>query len=88
MRRYHTKAEMNFIPDVGYKKQCIANNYVQYCDYTSPQGYFMEQLRLNPKLLAWIFEDNSLEGRSYLDLDPERYEAFQDFYDSFDVFAE
>ena len=45
MRKYHTKAEMDFIPDVGYKKQCIANNYVLYCDYTSPQGYLMEQLK-------------------------------------------
>lgn len=60
--------------------------YVQHCDYTDPQSYLMEQLELNPKLLAWLFDDNSLIGKSYLALDSERYEAFQDFYNSFDIY--
>ena len=60
--------------------------YTQHCDYTDPQGYLMEQLELNPKLLAWLFDDNSLIGKSHLSLDGERYEAFQDFYSSLDIY--
>ena len=60
--------------------------YNQHCDYTDPQGYLMEQLELNPKLLAWIFDDNSLIGKSYLVLDGERYEAFRDFYNSLNLY--
>ena len=41
----------------------------------------------NPKLLAWLFDDNSLIGKSYLALNGERYEAFQDFYDSLDIYG-
>lgn len=47
----------------------------------------MEQLEANPKLLAWLFDDNSLIGKSYLALNRERYEAFQDFYDSLDIYG-
>ena len=46
----------------------------------------MEQLESNPKLLAWLFDDNSLIGKAYLSLDGERYEAFQDFYSSLDIY--
>ena len=60
--------------------------YMQNCDYTDIQGYLMEQLDLNPKLLAWIFDDNSLIGKSYLSLDNGQYEAFQDFYNSLDIY--
>ena len=60
--------------------------YTQHCDYTDIQGYLMEQLELNPKLLAWLFDDNSLIGKSPLSLDGERYEAFQDFYNSLDIY--
>ena len=59
---------------------------MQNCDYTDIQGYLMEQLDLNPKLLAWIFDDNSLIGKSYLSLDNGQYEAFQDFYNSLDIY--
>lgn len=59
--------------------------YNEHCDYTDIQGYFSEQLELNPKLLAWLFDDNTLFGKSPLSLDGERYEAFQDFYDSLDI---
>lgn len=47
----------------------------------------MEQLEANPKLLAWLFDDNNLIGKSYLALNGERYEAFQDFYDSLDIYG-
>lgn len=42
----------------------------------------MEHLELNPRLLTWSFDDNSLIGKSYLALEVERYEVFQDFYSS------
>lgn len=86
MRRYATKVEIDSIPNVNYKRNHIASMYTQYCDYTDPQGYLMEQLELNPKLLAWLFDDNSLIGKSHLSLDGERYEAFQDFYSSLDIY--
>lgn len=87
MRRYVTQAEMDCIPNVNYKRNHIAQMYVEHCDYTDPQGYLMEQLELNPKLLAWIFDDNSLIGKSYLSLNGEQYEAFRDFYNSFDIYS-
>lgn len=46
----------------------------------------MEQLELNPMLLVGLFDDNSLIGKSPLSLDCERYEAFQDFYSSLDIY--
>ncbi len=46
----------------------------------------MEQLESNPKLLAWLYDDNSLIGKTYLSLDGKRYEAFQDFYSSLDIY--
>lgn len=85
MRRYATQAELDCIPNVNYKRNHIASMYLNNCDYTDPQSYLMEQLELNPKLLAWIFDDNRLIGKSYLALDGERFEAFQDFYSSFDI---
>ena len=87
MRRYATQAELNCIPNVNYKRSHICSMYTQHCDYTDIQGYLMDQLEANPKLLAWIFEDNSLIGKSYLALNGERYEAFQDFYDSLDIYG-
>lgn len=52
MRRYATQAEIDCIPNVNYKRNHICSMYTQHCDYTDPQGYLMEQLELNPKLLA------------------------------------
>lgn len=86
MRRFATQAEMANIPNVSFKRNHICSMYIQHCDYTDPQSYLMEQLELNPKLLAWLFDDNSLIGKSYLALDGERYAAFQDFYNSFDIY--
>lgn len=86
MRRYATEAEINCIPNVNYKRNHICSMYIQYCDYTDLQGYLMEQLELNPKLLAWLFDDNSLIGESYLVLVGERHEAFWDFYNSLDIY--
>lgn len=86
MRKYATQAELDYIPNVNFKRNYICTLYMQNCDYTDIQGYLMEQLDLNPKLLAWIFDDNSLIGKSYLSLDNEQYEAFQDFYNSLDIY--
>ena len=86
MRRYLTQAELDFIPNAQFKKDHICNLYLQYCDYTDIQGYLSEQLELNPQLLAWIFDDDSLIGRTPFALDPNRYEAFQDFYNSLSIF--
>ena len=85
MRRYATEAEMTYITNVNFKRNSICQNYMQYCDYTDLQGYLSEQLDANPKLLAWLFDDNSLIGKSYLALNPARLEAFQDFYNSLDI---
>lgn len=86
MRRYATEAEMAYIPNVNFKRNAICQNYMEYCDYTDIQGYLIEQLDANPKLLAWLFDDNSLIGKSYLALSSERLEAFQDFYNSLDIY--
>lgn len=86
MRRYATEAEMAYIPNVNFKRNAICQNYMQYCNDTDIQGYLCEQLDANPKLLAWLFDDNSLIGKSPLSLSPERYEAFQDFYRSLDIY--
>lgn len=86
MRNFFTDFEKKYIPNVAFKKNTIGNNYVQYCDYTDIQGYLSEQIELNPKLLAWLFDDNSLIGKSPLSLDPGRFEAYQDFYNSFDIY--
>lgn len=53
---------------------------------TDIQTYLEEQLDANPKLLAWLFDDASLIGKSYLSLSSERYEAFQDFYNSLSIY--
>ncbi len=86
MRRYLTQAEINHIPDAQFKKNHICSLYMQHCDYTDIQGYLSEQLSLNPNLLAWIFNDNRLIGKAPEALDPERYEAFEDFYDSLSIY--
>lgn len=86
MRKYATQAELDYIPNVNFKRNHICTLYMQNCDYTDIQGYLMEQLDLNPKLLAWIFDDNSLIGKSYLSLYNGQYEAFQDFYNSLDIY--
>ncbi len=86
MRRYATKAELDYIPNVNYKRNHICSMYLRHCDYTDIQGYLIEQLELNPRLLAWLFDDNYLIGKSYLVLDSGRYEAFQDFYNSLSIY--
>lgn len=88
MRRYATEAEMAYIPNANFKRNAICQNYMQFCNDTDIQGCLSEQLDANPKLLAWLFDDSSLVGKSYLALSPERLEAFQDFYNSFDIYDE
>lgn len=86
MRRYNTQAEMNNIPNVSFKRNTICQNYMSYGTTTDIQTYLEEQLDANPKLLAWLFDDASLIGKSYLSLSSERYEAFQDFYNSLSIY--
>lgn len=84
-RRYNTKAEIKEIPNVSFKRQAICQNYIKYGEECDPQVYFCNQLDVNPNLLAWLFSDKSLVGKSYLSLSAERFEAFQDFYNSLDI---
>lgn len=86
MRYNNTEAETMYIPNVSWKRNVICQNYNEHCDYTDIQGYFSEQLELNPNLLAWLFDDNSLIGKSPYTLDDGRYDAFQDFYNSLDIY--
>lgn len=86
MRNYNTEAEMEYIPNVNFKRNAICQNYFNYCHHTDVQGYFSEQLDANPNLLAWLFDDMSLYGKTPFVLDPGKYEAFCDFYDSLSVY--
>lgn len=85
MRRYNTQAEIDEIPNVCFKRQTICQNYIKYGDECDPQVYFCNQLDANPNLLAWLFGDDTLVGKSYLSLSAERFDAFQDFYNSLDI---
>lgn len=43
MRKFATKLEMAYIPNVNYnKRNAICQNYMRYCDYTDIQGYLSE----------------------------------------------
>lgn len=86
MRRTITDAEQEYIPNVIFKRNAISQNYMQYATYGDIQDYLMEQLEVNPKLLAWIFDDSSLIGKTYLSLSADRLEAFQDFYNSLSIY--
>lgn len=86
MRRTPTSAEMEYIPNVHFKRNCMCQNYMQYGTHGDIQDYFMEQLEANPKLLSWLFDDTSLYGKSYLALDCGQIEAFQDFYNSLSIY--
>ena len=79
---------MEYIPNVNWKRNYIFQMYYEAPnDYSSDaQVYFAEQLELNTKLLAWLFDDNTLIGKTPFHLDNGRYEAFQDFYNSLDLF--
>ena len=86
MRRYATQSEIDYIPNVSFKRNAICQNYINYAISGDIQDYLMEQLEVNPQLLAWLFDDNSLFGKSPLSLSGGRYEAFQDFYDSLNIY--
>lgn len=86
MRNYNTEAELRYIQNVDFKRSAICQNYMEYCSHTDIQGYLSEQLELNDRLLAWLFDDNSLIGKDCIDLDEGRYEAFRDFYESLSVY--
>lgn len=78
-------AKREDIPNEAFKRLRISQNYIKYGYDCDCQGYLMEQLEANPKLLAWLFDDDTLIGKSYLALDCERLEAFQRFYNSLDI---
>ncbi len=80
-----TERELEYIPNVSFKRIAISQNYIKYGYDCDCQGYLMEQLEANPQLLAWLFDDPSLIGKSYLALDCGRLEAFQDFYNSLGI---
>jgi len=86
MRRTPTQTELEYIPNIYFKRNAICRNYLQYGTDGDVQDYLMEQLDANPQLLAWLFDDFSLIGKNYLSLDCGRLEAFQDFYNSLSIY--
>ena len=86
MRRFATQAELDFIPNVNFKRNAICQNYTNNATSGDIQDYFMVQLELNPQLLAWLFDDNSLYGQNYLSLSGGQAEAFNDFYKSLSIY--
>ena len=88
MRRYATQAELDFIPNVNFKRNAICQNYSNYASSGDIQDYLMEQLEINPQLLAWLFDDNTLYVKSPLSLSGGRTEAFKDFYDSLSIYED
>lgn len=86
MRRVPTSAELEYIPNVSFKRNTICQNYMQYGTDGDIQDYLIEQLEANPKLLSWLFDDPSLYGKSQMALDSGQYEAFQDFYNSLSIY--
>lgn len=86
MRRTPTKSELEYIPNVSFKRTVISQNYIKYGYDCDCQGYLMEQLEANPQLLSWLFDDSSQIGKSYLALDCGQLEAFQDFYNSLSIY--
>ena len=86
MRRTPTEAELEYIPNVSFKRNAICQNYTKYGTNGDIQDYYMEQLEANPKLLAWLFDDASLIGKSYLALNCGQLEAFHDFYNSLSIY--
>lgn len=86
MRRVPTSAELEYIPNVSFKRNTICQNYMQYGTDGDIQEYLIEQLEANPKLLSWLFDDPSLYGKSHLALDSGQYKAFQDFYNSLSIY--
>lgn len=85
IERNATYAEHVYIPNESFKRIAISKNYIKYGVDCDCQGYLMEQLEANPKLLAWLFDDDTLIGKSYLALDCGRLEAFQQFYNSLGI---
>lgn len=86
MRRTPTEAELEYIPNVTFKRNAICQNYMQYGTNGDIQDYLMEQLEANTNLLAWLFDDSSLIGKSHFALDCGQFEAFQDFYNSLSIY--
>lgn len=87
MRDYNTEAEMEYIPNVNWKRNHIFHMYnTASDDYSSDVDvYFLNQLELNPRLLAWLFDDNTLIGKTHLHLDAGRHQAFLDFCNSLEI---
>lgn len=88
MRRTPTEMELEYIPNVSFKRNAICQNYMQHGVDGDIQDYLAVQLEANPKLLAWLFEDPSLIGKSHLALDSGRLEAFKDFYNSLSIYED
>lgn len=86
MRKIPTESERNYIPDVNFKRNAVCQNYTYYGTDGDIQDYFMDQLEVNPKLLAWLFDDSSLIGKNHLALDHGQLEALQDFYNSLSIY--
>lgn len=86
MRKFSTEAEQAYIPNVTFKRNTICQSYIQHGTGGDIQDYLMEQLEANTKLLAWLFDDPSLIGKSHLALNCWQIEALQDFYNSLSIY--
>lgn len=73
------------IPNVRYKQYYISELYLKYgdCDIML---FITNLYRNNPNFFSWLFDDPSLNGCSEYQLSPERYEAWESFYNSFDPY--
>lgn len=73
------------IPNISYKQYYISEQYLKYgdCDIML---FITNLYRNNPNFFSWLFDDSSLSGCSEYELSPEIYEAWEDFYYSFDPY--
>lgn len=76
--------QSGIIPNIQLKKQYISEQYLKYgdCDIML---FVTNMYRGSNNFFSWLFEDSSLNGMTEFQLDPEHYEAWKEFYNSFDI---
>lgn len=74
------------IPNWQYKKSYIAEQYLQYgdCDILL---FITNMYRSNSNFFSWLFDDPSLRGCSEYQLNEEQFDAWNEFYSSFDPYG-
>lgn len=76
----------NLIPNINSKRNYISEQYLKYgdCDIML---FITNMYRGNANFFRWLFEDPSLSGCNEYQLDADRYEAWEEFYSSFDPYS-